>query len=174
MKWLCPKTQLVGSRGRTHPRSAAPDPTGPSVTSRGRKRGATRGSSSKPEGSTAVGRGREQADAGVSPAEQATRGPEQPATQRRQPRKPGSQHTTASQRPTRGSGGSESEVSLPTDAALPTTASPLCTALPASPPSPRRPPQRTPHLPRAHGLRPSTPAHCSPLYLQAPRETGSD
>ena len=36
----------------------------------------------------------------MSPAEQATRGPEQPATQRRQPRKPGSQHAKASQRPT--------------------------------------------------------------------------
>ena len=40
---LCPTAQLAGSRGRTHPHPAAPDPTGPSVTSRGLKRGANKG-----------------------------------------------------------------------------------------------------------------------------------
>lgn len=45
----------AGGEQRTHPRPAAPDPTGPSVTSSGLNRGLTRGSSSKPERSMASG-----------------------------------------------------------------------------------------------------------------------
>ena len=82
-------------------------------------------------------------DSGVSPAEQATRGPEQPATQRCQPRKPDSQYVTASQGQPGAPVAWSPKASLPAEAALHAATSLLCTALPTSPPSPRRPHRQT-------------------------------